>query len=240
MTTSDQSEFTAHRALASASRAELLKLLRDTAGPMTISELSTATGLHSNTVREHLNILIAAHFVTRETDANGGRGRPRLAYAAAEAVRVPSPRSTQQTDSLELLCRVLSANAARDNFGSGTWEQVQQSATEWVRQHGEYLPNQRIESPADAIDVITAILAERGFSPTPDFGRQEVVLHACPYSELALEQQQVVCGAHLGLLLGALEQMGSPVKARFSDINPKTPRCVVQLVEPPAVREDQP
>lgn len=239
VSTNDQSEFTAHRALACSSRAELLKLLRDTPRPMTIVELSKATGLHANTVREHLNILIASHFVTREADSGGGRGRPRLTYTAANAVKVPSPRSAQETDSLELLCRVLSANAARGSFGSSTWEHVQQSATDWVREHGQHLPNQRVETAADAIDVITAILAERGFSPAPDVGRQHVVLHACPYSELALEQQQVVCGAHLGLLLGALEQMGSPVKARFSEINPNIPRCVVQIVEPPAIREDQ-
>lgn len=239
MPESTRSEFATHRALASESRAELLRLLRESDRAMAIGELAEATGLHSNTAREHLNILIAAHFVVSEQVNAGGRGRPRLTYRALPVDAVPSPRSARDADSLELLCRVLAAQAAREQFGSSTtWDQVQDSARQWVHEHSDDIPNREINTPDEAIDLITEILAERGFEPAAIHEEQRVVLHACPYSELAIEQQQVVCGAHLGLLLGALERADSPVKARFSDIDPVTPRCVIQLVEPPVTRED--
>ena len=76
MTTSDRSAFTTHRALASQSREQLLHLLNESDEVLTISELADRTGLHPNTVREHLNILIAAELVNSESQTSGGRGRP--------------------------------------------------------------------------------------------------------------------------------------------------------------------
>ena len=239
MTTSDRSAFTTHRALASQSREQLLHLLNESDEVLTISELADRTGLHPNTVREHLNILIAAELVNSESQTSGGRGRPKRAYRATATSSVPNPRSSQETDSLELLCRVLAAQAAQDNFGSSTWEHAENSARQWVHDHADEVPTHEVNTAEQAIEVITELLDQRGFAPVAEPNEQRVVLHACPYGELAAEQQQVICGAHLGLVLGALERAGSPVKARFADIDPFTPRCVIQLVDPPAIREDQ-
>ncbi len=238
MTTSDRSEFTTHRALASQSREQLLQLLHGSDDALTVAELASQTGLHPNTVREHLNILIEAGLALSESQGGGGRGRPKRAYRATALAAVPGSRSAQDADSLELLCRVLAAQAARDNFGSSTWDHVENSARQWVHEHADEVPARRVQTSEQAIEVITELLDQRGFAPTAEPEEQRVVLHACPYGGLAAEQQQVVCGAHLGLVLGALERAGSPVKARFSDIDPITPRCVIQLVDPPAIRED--
>ena len=38
-------------------------------------------------------------------------------------------------------------------------------------------------------------------------------LHRCPFRELAESHPDVVCGAHLGMVEGALAEMGAPVSA---------------------------
>ena len=98
MTTSDRSAFTTHRALASQSREQLLHLLNESDEVLTISDLADRTGLHPNTVREHLNILIAAELVNSESQTSGGRGepqpedRPTAAGAVVRSVRIARPR----------------------------------------------------------------------------------------------------------------------------------------------------
>jgi predicted ArsR family transcriptional regulator len=205
---------------------------------MSITELSEATALHPNTVREHLNILIAAHFVSSQSDATGGRGRPKLSYQAVDTTEIPQQRNSQEADSLTLLCRVLAAQAAETNYHPSTWNHVQDAARQWVKAHGEDLPTEPITSAADALATVERVLDRRGFSPVSHPDEQRVVLHACPYGELAIEQQQVICGAHLGLLLGVLESAESPVSVRFADIDPRTPRCVIELIDSNQQGED--
>ena len=43
-----------------------------------------------------------------------------------------------------------------------------------------------------------------------------IELHACPFRDVALEHSEVVCGVHLGLIQGALDQMHtSPFTVRL-------------------------
>ena len=46
--------------------------------------------------------------------------------------------------------------------------------------------------------------------PAPDTGEREIRLRACPYRDVAREHPDVVCAIHLGLLQGALTQLGNP------------------------------
>ena len=49
----------------------------------TLPELSEAAGVHLNTVRPHIDALIAASVLVREPQAPSGRGRPRIGYRLA-------------------------------------------------------------------------------------------------------------------------------------------------------------
>jgi predicted ArsR family transcriptional regulator len=62
----------------------------------------------------------------------------------------------------------------------------------------------------------------------------EILLHHCPFHELAEQQRDIVCGIHPGLLRGALQQLGAPVEA--TRLRPfVTPRlCVAELVRRPS------
>lgn len=90
-----------YKALSSVSRINLLDALRRQ-GTLTIAELAAATGLHINTTREHLSMLIASGLVSAHPDHSGSRGRPLLRYridVGADSRRdgVPRGRSDQFT-----------------------------------------------------------------------------------------------------------------------------------------------
>ncbi|MBP7971368.1 MAG: helix-turn-helix domain-containing protein [Candidatus Nanopelagicales bacterium] len=229
-----------HRLLAGESRATLLDLLRQSDHPMTVSELASASGLHDNTVRGHLDLLVSAGFITRRKERRATPGRPRIGYSVTVSGSFPSQQSKEEGDSLRLLCRVLAAQAAHPETAGTAWVRARTAAEQWMREHDDVDPARTVDTPEEALTVISEILDERGFAPEIARDQHSVVLHACPYGDLAMEQQQVVCGVHLGLLLGNLERMNSPVGARFSEIDPTTPRCVVQLVERPNRTEDSP
>ena len=221
----------AHRVLASDSRARLLGVLRQMGRPVSVSELSDATGLHENTVRGHLDLLVSVGYATREREHRSIPGRPRIVYRATLQGVMPEQVPDQRSESMQLMARVLAAQVA----GASTEraDRVVRHAQAWARDHGDPVDRQVDDSEA-ALSLVTDLMALRGFDPTPDVGNREVVLHACPYADLARDQMQVICGVHLGLVRGALERADAPVTVRFSAVDPETPRCVVQLVDLPS------
>jgi DNA-binding transcriptional ArsR family regulator len=64
-------------------RLRVLELLRSAPGGLGVTDLAMQLGLHTNTVRFHLNRLVAAGLATREVEQHNGPGRPRLTFAAA-------------------------------------------------------------------------------------------------------------------------------------------------------------
>ncbi|MBS1674629.1 MAG: winged helix-turn-helix transcriptional regulator, partial [Actinobacteria bacterium] len=72
--------------ISSYSRVRILHLLFEASAtherPLGIGELCDATGLHANTVREHLQRLIDGGYVVPTTERRTTRGRPRVFYSA--------------------------------------------------------------------------------------------------------------------------------------------------------------
>src|SRR3546814_19477184 len=64
----------------SPSRLGLLEQLRGQPEPTTLAALVRLSGLHTNTVREHLDALVADGLVRRERALPSGRGRPAWLY----------------------------------------------------------------------------------------------------------------------------------------------------------------
>ena len=71
-----------HRALSSPRRTAILHVLRDDEVPQAVDQVAERVGLHVNTAREHLELLVAAGLVSRTAEARATRGRPRTLYAA--------------------------------------------------------------------------------------------------------------------------------------------------------------
>ena len=62
---------------------------------------------------------------------------------------------------------------------------------------------------------IVALFDEIGFEPQarPSPTGTVIDLHRCPFEHLARVHPEIACSVHLGLMRGALEEMGDPVRA---------------------------
>jgi predicted ArsR family transcriptional regulator len=58
-----------------------------------------------------------------------------------------------------------------------------------------------------------ALLDAGGFAPEPWVEGQPIRLRRCPFVPLANEHRPIICGVHLGLMRGALAELGAPLEA---------------------------
>jgi predicted ArsR family transcriptional regulator len=210
-----------HRALADPSRARILAELADQ-GPRGARELADLVGLHVNTVRVHLNALADAGLVESETLPPQGRGRPRVAYRASAAARDAGSRRYR------LLAEILTALVAR--FGSDAGEQLEEIGEVW----GHYLvdmPPYADLTDEDAVERLVGLLAEIGFQPHLERGRRgrQILMRPCPFLELARVHQDVICPIHLGLMRGALAELGARTRATKLEPFVRHDLCVARL-----------
>src|SRR5450759_681003 len=82
-----------HRVLAGVSRVAVLEALRVNAGLLDVQAIAEQVGLHTNTVRSHLDQLMAAGLVESEVQERKTPGRPRLLFRAT-ARRVAGPEDS--------------------------------------------------------------------------------------------------------------------------------------------------
>lgn len=218
----DEQGLRRHRALADPSRTRILAELAD-AGPLDVRELADRVDLHVNTVRVHLNALADAGLVESETLPPEGRGRPRVAYRATAAAGDEGGRRYR------LLAEILTALVAR--FGAEASEQLEEIGEAW----GHYL----VDSPPpfaglsdeQAVERLVALLAEIGFQPMLEQqkrGRQ-ILMRPCPFLELARSHQEVICPIHLGLMRGALSELGARTRATKLEAFVRPDLCVARL-----------
>lgn len=76
----------------------VLLLVRQYDAPVGIEELARRLGKHTNTVREHINVLVRTGAVTRFQKAPDGRGRPAWFYQAAAVAPTVRPGFTREAD----------------------------------------------------------------------------------------------------------------------------------------------
>lgn len=221
-------------------RREVLELFRARRRPLSAREIAEHLGLHVNTVRFHLDTLLRHGVLRREERERhrdisdvSGRGRPATRYVLAPGMDSGGPRN------YKLLAEMLLSHLAGDPDPVA-------SATGVGASWGSYLvlpptPAQHLSSD-DAVTRVTGMLADIGFEPQarPAPGDDvEVVLHHCPFLELAAVHRDLICALHLGLMHGALERLGTPLRTRsltpFADPN----TCVSRLGLTEAVGVDR-
>jgi predicted ArsR family transcriptional regulator len=186
------------------SRVRILHLVQSRA-ERTIGELCEATGLHANTVREHLQRLIEGGYVIQVTERRTTRGRPRILYSAATGTgdasspiaRGKAKAAAQRGD---LLRRMLPASASvlgRD----ATYQ----------------------------LDALIEHLEESGFEPVVDDEQLTVDLTPCPHAAGRAEDRPMLCSVHLGLMQGVLAEAGGPLAAEAVRDSGLPEECTVQL-----------
>jgi len=196
-----------HRALGDPSRVRILELLRASEAPLDATQLSEAVGLHANTVRSHLRILEESDLVEARPEERRRPGRPRLVY------RAMSGDTRADTAGYRLLAEILASYLA------GTGQESSVQAEEAGQAWGRYLVGRRppfaTASAEEDIDAVVQLLRQFGFDPRlerDDDGLTVLTQH-CPFGEVAEHYRKVVCSVHLGLLQGALEELGAHVEA---------------------------
>jgi predicted ArsR family transcriptional regulator len=79
------------------------------------------------------------------------------------------------------------------------------------------------------------VLGEIGFAPEAVTTKSErrVLLHHCPFHEVARAHPEVPCSIHLGLMRGLLGELGAPVTVARLEPFAEPGLCVTHLATPP-------
>jgi predicted ArsR family transcriptional regulator len=202
-----------HRALAEPSRVRLLGLLEASAAPLASENLAAATGLHPNTVRAHLDVLVDAGLASSTLETRSRPGRPRRLFAAL-------PRDERLEHEHAQLATALAGSL--DPLPDGP-----RLAEDAGRRWGGLLVRGSPPAPEQAVERVVELLAEHGFAPVARPG--EITMCNCPFREVAERYERVVCALHKGLLNGALDGLGAPVEV--AELHPwaEPGRCVARL-----------
>lgn len=183
----------------SPSRAALLATLRTQTEPTTLAALVTRSGLHPNTVREHLDALVEMGLVERHSGAPNGRGRPPHLFQA----------STREAGPSSEYAGLAAALASTIHRASQTpTEDAAQAGVEWGRDLAATRGATPRRSGIAARREVVALLDEVGFAPETDARAEVVQLTGCPLLEAAHRYPEIVCAVHRGLTQGALEAYG--------------------------------
>ncbi len=204
-----------HRALGEASRVHVLEHLRSSERPRSVRELSGDLGLHANTVRAHLLLLEEAGLVVSARERDGRPGRPRRLFAAV-------PDEAEQEHALLAAALASSLEPLPDGP-----EIALAAGRSWGHVLVERLEPGRVPDEDACVDRVVTLLRRRGFAP--DRAGAALVMHRCPFRELAERYPRVVCSLHAGLIDGALDELGAPVGLESLEPWVTSSTCVARL-----------
>ncbi|MFG2088587.1 MULTISPECIES: helix-turn-helix transcriptional regulator [unclassified Spirillospora] len=214
--------------LGGVSRGAVLDALRSARVPLPVADVAARVGLHRNTVRWHLDQLTEAGQVTRTTEIRHRPGRPRLLYTARPDAPVPPQGGGEPGGGYRLLADILAGHLA--DASPDPADAAGRAGRAW----GGYLigrpaPFTRL-TPQQAAGRVTALLADLGFAPEPDPAGTGITLRACPFREVAEHHPDVTCAVHLGLMQGALAELGAPESAARLEpfVTPHTCRAHIE------------
>jgi predicted ArsR family transcriptional regulator len=199
--------------------------LRSAPDALGVSDLAARLGLHANTVRFHVNRLVAAGLVAGEVEQRQGPGRPRLRFTAVAEQDEAGGRRNYR-----LLAEMLAGFLANSSPDAAA------QAVELGRTWGSYLatgpaPAARV-TEEESLHELLRVLDDIGFSPVlaEDDDRQtQVLLRHCPFLEVAAVHRDVVCSLHLGVMQGVLIEQRAPMETTSLEPFVEPSLCVAQL-----------
>jgi predicted ArsR family transcriptional regulator len=207
-----------HRALGDERRARIVEELGDARTGLDAAELARRLGLHQNTIRFHLGVLVDAGLVRSRPAERSVPGRPRILYSLRPG------GAAADRDEYRLLATILAGTVARDDDGSA---QAEHAGHSW----GRYLVRRphplRPLTDEQATEEVVELLDQQGFAP--ETGDSEIRMRRCPFHELAESQPEIVCAVHRGLITGALQELGSDLEVESLDVFVQPDLCVARL-----------
>lgn len=204
------------RARSADRRGEVLNELKADGASVTIADLASRLDVHPNTVRFHLEKLVAAGRVEVALQDRGGPGRPPQRFRVVPGMDPAGPRRYHLL--AEILVRELSENpnaAARAESAGRAW--------------GSRLAGQNgADSP---VGRLVSLLDQLGFAPAPPevANPSTIALTSCPFLELVEIGPGLVCQVHLGLMRGAFSASSSTVNVDRLEPFATPDRCLAHL-----------
>lgn len=197
-----------HRAGHNRQRQRVLELVREHDEPVDAAELAARLGLHTTTVRFHLDALCGDGLVARTRITRAGVGRPRTGYRAVH-------ERLDYRILAEILARELGDTADKRR------RRAEAAGRRWAERITDENPDegaagQRVPggaAPEQATDersaMITTVFDRMGFGAelvpvqkSRPGGQRTIRLHSCPVRDLARDYPEVACALHRGLLQG--------------------------------------
>ena len=203
-------------------RREVLRLLRSSPAPMSIVAIADQLDVHPNTVRFHLDSLLADGQVEQVEHGRRGPGRPPLMF---QAVRQMDRGGTRH---YRLLAEILIAALAGERDPRA---KAIAAGRAWGSEMGARPGSAPAHTADEAVDRLVEVLDELGFAPERrcSDGERQVGLRHCPFLELAETRASVVCPIHLGLMQGALETWAAPVSVDRLDAFVEPDLCLAHI-----------
>jgi len=201
----------------STARARILDVLIDQPEPCTVGALAALAHQHPNTIREHLDGLVGDRLAVRTRAPAQGRGRPAWLYSAAPEVG-SEPGAKEYAGLASALATQIARGSRQprsDSIEAGrTWgRDLIRDGRAKVAAHEATGPRgtsaNLATSAIAARRQVVGLLDDLGFAPLADARVGVVKLRRCPLLEAAHQCPEVVCGVHLGVVRGALEELGA-------------------------------
>lgn len=208
-------------ARADSTRRQVLEALQAAPSPQTVGVLAEELGVHPNTIRFHLERLVADEVVDAvEPEGPRRPGRPARAFRARGRMDPHGPRDYR------LLASILLDGFADDPEAG---ERALDAGRAWgSRLAAEDTAGKR-QRP---VRRLAGMLADIGFDPEIGRAREgkvQMALRHCPFLELAQNREGVVCPIHLGLMQGALAEMEADVQVDRLEPFVRPDRCLAHL-----------
>ena len=196
------------------SRAKLLESIQGRRELVSIQALSAASGLHPNTVRTHLDSLLAAGEIERDQAPSAGRGRPMWLYRAA--VKKPSP--------YEMLADALVHQLGQTDDPA----MMDHAAKRWADAATTGVLAVTPSDGDEAVDQLMRALENVGFAVSSNPVADEITITECPYAAIVATQPRV-CDVHAALVTELLSRSTQPITLERLDVWVKTGICVAHL-----------
>lgn len=197
------------------SRRRVLELVTDAHRPVAVAELAEWTGLHPNTLRGHLQLLVDLGQLERIVAEPTSRGRPHLLYRATGSV----------DDPYRLLAEELASGIASDDDHGPAYV----AGRNWARRLREATGDEP-STPSDenVVEFVAQALNQLGFRTETEPLGDRLYLRACPFASLA-KQNRSVCEVHAGLLRGLFAELGGDLELDRLDVHVRPDLCIAHI-----------
>lgn len=204
-------------------RSKVLEELQLAGTPVGVAILAERLGLHPNTVRFHLDVLVRAGLAERSAEPTARPGRPALQFSAAP----DSPTAGRRN--YRVLAEILTAQITANSPDPTTTALA--AGREWGRSLARRPSPTRPTDAAEASRQLDRVLTDVGFRPrlVGRGRRRRVELHHCPFRELAATTGDVVCSIHLGVMQGLLAELDAPLQADSAEPFVGPSLCLIHL-----------